>query len=549
MLRFLVEERLAGRADRLKGFTIAVAVFGRDETCDAQSDPIVRLEARRLRHDLDSYYVGEGNQDSIRIAIPKGGYVPQFEWQGHERPHRAPGSDARDAGPETDRIDDRIARLRPGARVLVTLAAVMILLAAAGAWLWARGAPRSVEPGADGPAVIVLPFESLSSDEDGRFLAGGITQELITSLMRFEGLRLFSVQASFRQDPRAEPGALEEDLGVAYVVKGGVQSDGPVVRVSAQLVDARSGEMLWSRTLNRERVPGRLLDLQAELATNIATALGQPYGIVQNDLQHRLAAAAATDMEGYACVLRAYEYRRSHRSDLYRPALACLDDAVRRAPDYALGWAMLAHLRIDAILYALVPDADAPQELQRARDMALKAVALDETSVVALRALSAAEFLLENFEESERIQRRALALNPNDPDTMAQLGNRLAARGKWGEALPYLDSAISRTISPPSWYYVPIAIHLLLDEKYAEMLPYAEKAAAGDPLGSALLAIAQGALGNEEAAREALAEMARLSPAYARDPDAFLRRYRALDSIVDAQVQGLRNAGWTPPGG
>ena len=130
--------------------------------------------------------------------------------------------------------------------------------------------------------------------------------------------------------------------------------------------------------------------------------------------------------------------------------------------------------------------------------------------------------------------------------TTVDVGGRLAVRGNWDEGLPFVEAAIGRMIGPPGWYYVPIAVHLLLEGRYAEMLPYAEKSA-GEAPGAALVAIAQGALGNKEAAGEALAAMARLSPAYGRDPAAFLRRFQAVDSIVDAQVKGLRNAGWAPP--
>jgi hypothetical protein len=92
-LRFIVEETLAGRADRLKGYTIAVDVFGRDETFDAKADPVVRLEARRLRRDLDSYYVDTGSRDAVRISIPKGSYVPHFEWYKVTQPFTVAGGE------------------------------------------------------------------------------------------------------------------------------------------------------------------------------------------------------------------------------------------------------------------------------------------------------------------------------------------------------------------------------------------------------------------------------------------------------------------------
>ena len=87
-LRYLVEETLAGHADGLKGYSLGLAVFGRDGTFDPQSDPVVRLEARRLRRDLDSYYVDAGARDPVRITIPKGHYVPHFKW------HQAPDGGA-----------------------------------------------------------------------------------------------------------------------------------------------------------------------------------------------------------------------------------------------------------------------------------------------------------------------------------------------------------------------------------------------------------------------------------------------------------------------
>ena len=77
-LKYIVQETLAGHADRIKAYTIAVDVFDRDPSFDPASDPVVRIEAGRLRRCLEHYYLAEGSADRIRITIPKGGYVPQF---------------------------------------------------------------------------------------------------------------------------------------------------------------------------------------------------------------------------------------------------------------------------------------------------------------------------------------------------------------------------------------------------------------------------------------------------------------------------------------
>ena len=82
-LEYIVEETLAGRADRLKGLTIAIDVFGRDAPIDPEHDPVVRIEAAKLRRSLERYYLTAGQEDPIRIDIPKGTYVPTFEEREH----------------------------------------------------------------------------------------------------------------------------------------------------------------------------------------------------------------------------------------------------------------------------------------------------------------------------------------------------------------------------------------------------------------------------------------------------------------------------------
>eukprot|EP01031_Cornospumella_fuschlensis_P020286 gene20286-24871_t len=77
-LRFVVEATLAGRAEEIKGYTIALEALGRPPSFDPQSDPIVRVEATRLRRALERYYSGAGAQENLEIQIPKGSYVPLF---------------------------------------------------------------------------------------------------------------------------------------------------------------------------------------------------------------------------------------------------------------------------------------------------------------------------------------------------------------------------------------------------------------------------------------------------------------------------------------
>ena len=137
------------------------------------------------------------------------------------------------------------------------------------------------------------------------------------------------------------------------MVKGSVSSDAATVRVRAQLFDAQTGRVIWSEIYNRAPTPGALLSVQAELAAGIATELGQPYGVINSDMTARLSGGVEPSMESYACVLRAHMYRRTFRDELRQPVLACLEDAVERDPDYAVPWALLGWLHLDAARYRL----------------------------------------------------------------------------------------------------------------------------------------------------------------------------------------------------
>ena len=293
-----------------------------------------------------------------------------------------------------------------------------------------------------------------------------------------------------------------------------------------------------------------LLDAQAGLAADIATALGEPYGVVGEAMAWRLSRDSAPSMRSYLCVLRAYEYRRAFEDARFALARDCLEEAVLRDPGYADAWAMLGWMHLDAARQEMVPAAEHPAEIAAAVDAATHAVELDPHSQRALEALAAARFTRGEYAEAERLQRQALALNPNDPEALAQLGWRLAARGDWKNGLPFLDLAIARSANPPGWYFHLIAVHDYLKGDYAAALDAAERSATmGSAVGLSLAAMSHAKLGDMEAARSDLAAMARAWPLLARDPAAAYASFQGTEDIVAALVAGLRDAGWTPSEG
>ena len=141
----------------------------------------------------------------------------------------------------------------------------------------AAGRPAPQERG---PAIIVLPFENLSESDADDVFAAGLTEELIANLMRFGELRLYSAYGSFLEQPTADPVELSERLDVGYVVKGSVRREPDRVRLIVHLIEAQTGQHLWTETYDRALTPENLFAVQEQLAADLASQLAQPYGII-----------------------------------------------------------------------------------------------------------------------------------------------------------------------------------------------------------------------------------------------------------------------------
>ncbi len=241
-LRHVVEETLAGRADRIKGYSVAMAVFDRDASFDPQLDPIVRIEASRLRRSLDHYYLTGGQADAIRIIIPKGGYVPIFTLQ--EAADRTidlpsvsppmlppdppgPADGASIVPPHTPPMQARPGRLHrwlPWHGILI-LVAIVVLFA-----VWRLGALQLSHDGQaettrrQGPAVVVAALEESDAEATRLHLGPGLTREIIAALSRHKNLFVFGTDTSLQPVPGSSADALARRLSADYLLSGSVST-------------------------------------------------------------------------------------------------------------------------------------------------------------------------------------------------------------------------------------------------------------------------------------------------------------------------------------
>ncbi|MDQ0321522.1 TolB-like protein [Pararhizobium capsulatum DSM 1112] len=288
LLRYLVEELLAGRGHELKGYTIATLVFGRDESFDPQTDPVVRLEARRLRHDLDSYYVSAGRGNPLRISIPKGQYAPTIEKADTDTPAVPVTSAATEGvyvapelGPENTAVSSKLFRR---ATLAAAIAIVLIFAAVIYATVFSQPGSFSRSSAVNSTALAVLPFETEGDDPANAALAKDMADEIMNGLSRFEGIHLYMPSAADKSLSGPDPIEFGNRLNLTYVVNGTINAAAEkMLRVNVRLIDVRSQRILWIGSYDRSYSAERLNALQREIAPSVASVIGQPDGRMRVD--------------------------------------------------------------------------------------------------------------------------------------------------------------------------------------------------------------------------------------------------------------------------
>ncbi len=550
-LRYVVEETLAGRADRIKAYAIGTEVFERSSDFDAQSDPVVRIEAGRLRRALERYYLSDGLSDSVVITIPKGAYVPHFTW-------RTPGGSDDAADPIVPPTKNASAvplqrrwGLRLGAAAIVV--AILALLGGLAFWgAWRDGASRTPQASAPlspgGPTLVVMPFAALGEPSLARAYADGLTEEVLSQFARFKEITVLGRETSRSIPPGADAAHIRRDLGVRYVLEGSVRAAEHRLRITGRLLDAETGAVLWSQTYDEDLQVRDLFTIQDEVARRVATAVAQPYGIIQRAYQSRTGARPPDDLEAYGCTLRFYDYRAALSDESHAAIRTCLEQAVALHPEYATAWAMLSVLYLDEDRFGFNPRAGSSTPIQRSLEAARRAIRLDPENVRSLQALMVALFFAQQPAEALEVGERAVALNPNDTELLGEFGTRLSQAGAWQRGAELLEQALARNPGHSGYYSGTLAVYAYMQRDYARAESLIRQAALEKfPLYHFVAAVIYAQLGKASEAAEARDEFLRMRPTIFErwDEEMAKRNYRPEDAAHFAE--GARKAGFPVP--
>ena len=426
LLRFLVDQTVNGQSARLKEYTLGVEALGKASSFDPQTDTIVRAEVSRLRSRIEKYYATEGKTDSVVMTLVRGSYAPRFEKR------TLPVEAAADLGP------GMMSRSSSVAWFALAFGAVACVFAVVIVWgLWRA-------PGSDNAvSIAVLPFTNLSGDVSQEFFSDGITEEITSALAKIPVLRVVGRTSAFQfKGQKQDLRAIGQSLGASHLIEGSVRKDGNQIRITAQLIKADDGTDLWTESYDRE-LKG-IFAVQEDIAQAIAGALRVPLGLKQGE---SLVPSRTANLDSYQDYLRARALVRARGAPEpggpLTAAAKLLEQVVARDRNYAPAWAVLAQA------YSLLPTSSPPyvngsveelrriveESLPKAEAAAQQAIRLDPTNADGYTALAFVQYFRGKFIQSEDLFKRALSLDPGNPEALQTYSAELMSVGRLKDSL------------------------------------------------------------------------------------------------------------------
>jgi TolB-like protein len=296
------------------------------------------------------------------------------------------------------------------------------------------------------PSVAVLPIANLSSDPRDSHLCDGFTGDLITNLSRFRDLLVIARHSAFLFKNRDVPPAqVAEELGVRYLVTGGLQRSGRRLRLRVQLTEAASDRVIWS-----DRYDGNLGDLfafQDDVTAMVAARLAVQISAAE---QRRVLADHPPELPAYGLVLRGQDLSLRYRKEANLHARRLFEHAADIDPDYGRCYAGMSRTFNLAWRYRWTPNPE--MALDKAVDLANAAIRYDSLDARGFGELGFAQLYKKHHDASLAAYERATALNPNDADILAERGDALVYSGQAERSVELLQRAMRLNPYYPDWY-------------------------------------------------------------------------------------------------
>jgi adenylate cyclase len=376
------------------------------------------------------------------------------------------------------------------------------------------------------PSIAVLPFTNLSGDPEQEYFSDGISNQFIEDLSRLPGLFVIARNSSFAYKGKTtNEREIGRELGVKYLLEGSIRKAPDRIRIGVQLVDATSGREIWTERFDRPL--HNIFALQDEIVGKVVTTLGLIFKLGRLNRWTGAPIASSTDnLEAFDDYLRAYAYVQGSDDQYSSQDSAWIRDneikaqrwlakAIALDPNFAKAYSLLAQtFLMDAVNdWSANPQAD----FQHSRELALKALALDDANADALRWLSIIDWLQGRFDQAVVEAERAVAFNPNFASGYENLSNALLAANRPEAALRAGETGARLDPVRENYFAYTVGDALVGLGRYQEGISVLKRHLKGYPdnlEAHFFLVAAYSELGHEQEARAEAAEVMRINPRF-----------------------------------
>jgi adenylate cyclase len=359
----------------------------------------------------------------------------------------------------------------------------------------------------DKPSIAVLPFVNMSDDKSQEYFSDGLTEEIITTLSKTPKLFVIARNSSFVfKGKPVNVQQVSRELGVKYVLEGSVRRSGDQLRITAQLIDATTGNHLWAERYDRELK--EIFAIQDEITMKITSAL--QVRMTEGDWAGILAKGTES-LEAYLKILEGRELLHALNRDDNALARKKCEEAVALDPKSAVAYAYLGYTYAVDFAFGI----DREESMKKAFASTQKALSLDDSQPAVYLTMEFMYGFMRRHEEAIAAGEKAVRLAPGSAGAQFSLGRALNFACRDKEALMHLEMAVRMNPIPPGPWHMHIGSAHFNLRNYEEAVSALKKAIAITPrndFARAILMVAYVEMGRMEEARAELQEYRKTNP-------------------------------------
>jgi adenylate cyclase len=489
-LRFVVEQTLDGKADQLKQYTIATSAFDRGVAFDPQKDPIVRIQAGRLREHLNKYYQTEGKNDTLVIEIPTGSYVPIFS--------------------EKEKFEGNF----------VNNGLMQIM----------------------GPSIAVFPFKNLTGNESLQYIAEGFTEELIFTLSSYKDLTVIRAFNKSNDPLNSTDHGISKQM--EFFLNGSIRFNQKKIKVIVTLTDSKSNKIIWGSEFLKNYNLEKIIDIQETIAQSVAACIADVYGgVISKKRYVENKESDYKNMETYDAILHFYQYERNPIASEYNKVIHLLNNVLKKNPEFGPAWSAIGDLILDSYALGFVAE---PGLLDQALEYTKKGVHFNPDNQMTRSHLAYAYLISNQLEACIQQIQIAKSLNPKSPYFIGGLGWLSALAGEWEQGMEDIKLSYKLNLDCPKWYHLATMLYQLKEHKFEAALIEAMKfdipELFWDPL---LKTVTFAHCGKQKEAKNSLENLLRLKPDFPQKSSYYISMYVKFDDLRQLINKGLEKAGLT----